>query len=178
MLTFPDARRSSRNVGVLGSSDASIRYHRRSFGRVPNHFDNSLSPISSLFKLKRTTQAPGVPQLRGKATDPVQRVSAACAFNFSKRVSSGKSCKSADEISTGAFSPRTAARTLCSCTVPVTRGKEKPEELPEMFPAHDPAICNFISAAPSTLAFTAGKPSRLARRKVRDTSPSPRIAKL
>src|SRR4029077_15971190 len=157
----------------VGLVDVNIWYHRRCSGCEPSHRYRSLNRISSVFRLKWIRHAPGIPHRRGKPTVPVQSASAARTLSFSTRVPSEVSRNSADEISIGPFTPRIVARTLCSRAVPVTSGKEKPDGVPETFPAHAPAFCNSIWAEPSTLAFTAGKPSRVANRSVCDTSPSP-----
>jgi len=78
-----------------------------------------------------------------------------------------KASNSAAPIFNRTRTPRTMARTFSpNCTVPVTSGKAKlGGRSPRHSPPHDPAICKSISAAPSTLAFIAGSPSRVASRK-------------
>src|ERR1017187_6280664 len=96
------------------------------------------SPSSPVSKLKWTRHAPGVPQPRANTTEPVHSASADRAPNLFPRASSGKSLNAADEISIGPSAPRTVARTLRICTVPITFGKENPAGVPDAFPAHDP----------------------------------------
>ena len=156
------------------SSDVSIWYQRRWFGRELRPLRQIAQPNLFAIQIEAHQARAGhsTTARQSYRSRPV-RISQPARSSSPRALHRAKAVVPPRRFQPAHSSPRTAARTLCSCTVPVTCGKEKPEELPEMFPAHDPAICSFISAAPSTLAFTAGRPNRLAKRKVRDTSPSP-----